>query len=373
MNGTIEILKSFRLSNIAKGKSDSRIAKEKGDTKFNVINKNFAKNFEMYVTGGVNCPGPKSCCIFDDLSMYDMSKVTRDVFLKASFTKATKFPEEFTKRVKPDKIYELGKIYGFGIEEVHSQGILGQGINIALLENKSAIYHKGFRDRVINRTREYVDYSSSDVYTSISCLADKYYGVVPKANIYLYDIYSDYENSFDNKVENKLIEIYEYNKNISVDCARIHIIVISAFINHYRLKEIEEKLASQGCFIIDESLIGYNQNLKVSKPIYDDELTCIKEHIYDNKYICYNKDTDLLLPSAGKIVALPIGSTYAYEGEEAGYRTTMYLAGMYALVRQVDKTITFDKFITLAMSTADVNSLGQKCINVSNIIDLLKK
>lgn len=373
MNGEIEILKSFRLSRIAKGKDDTKISKEKGESQFNVINKNFAKNFEMYVTGQVNCTGPKSCCIFDDLSMYDMSKVTRDVFLKASFTKAAKFPEEFTKRVKPDKIYELGKIYGFGIEEVHSKGILGQGINIALLEDKSAIYHKGFRDRVINRTGEYVDYSSYDVYTSISCLADKDYGVVPKANIYLYDIYSDYEDAFYNRVENKLIEIYKYNKNISIDCAKIHIIAISAFINHYRLKEIEEKLASQGCFIIDESLVGDTRGLKLSKPIYDDELTCIKEHIYDNKYICYNKDTDLLLPSAGKIVALPIGSSYVYEGGEAIYRTVMYLAGMYALVRQVDKTITFDKFITLAMNTADVNSLGQKCINVSNIIDSLKK
>lgn len=362
MNEKIEVLKSFRLSNIAK---------ERGNTQFKVINENFAKYFEMYITGEADWPAAECCCIFDDLSMYDMSKVTRDVFLKASFTKATKFPEEFTKRVKPDKIYELGKIYGFGIEEAHSQGVLGQGINIALLEDKSAIYHKGFRDRVINKTGEYVN-SSPNVYTSISCLADKDYGVAPKANIYLYDICSDYEDAFYNKVLRKLIEIYKYNENISADCAKIHIVAMSTSINHHIFKKIEEKLASQGCFIIDESLVGGNRDLKLSKPIYDDELTCIKEHIYDGKYVCYNKDTDLLLPSAGKIVALSIGSTYAYEGKEASYRTVMYLAGMYALARQVDKTITFNQFITLAMSTADVNSLGQKCINISKIIDCLK-
>ncbi|HPD01418.1 MAG TPA: peptidase S8, partial [Acetivibrio sp.] len=71
-----------------------------------------------------------------------------DTLLKVTFDTRTEWPskDKLPKEFNPQEIIEIGKDPGLGIRDLHNQGITGQGVNVAIIDQPLLLGHKEYKD-----------------------------------------------------------------------------------------------------------------------------------------------------------------------------------------------------------------------------------
>lgn len=274
----------------------------------------------------------------------------------------------------PNKILEEGKNPGLGIRNLHKKGITGKGINVAIIDQRLDTQHLEFKDNLIN----YEDYFLSPFNENeanfhgnavSSLLCGKSIGVSPDVKL-VYFATSIYGEPNEKPLLQGDIKIYfsSYIKALKrilfinsklPESERISVVSISWGRLHYNQEctELIKELISKDVFVIScDSRIFYDGksfctlDRKInSNP--DDINSYLPGYWWKNKSL----ENRLLIPAGGRTIAGYFGhDNYIYTGAGAGMSwSTPYLAGVYALMKQVYFNITPKLFWDICFKTSE--------------------
>lgn len=169
-----------------------------------------------------------------DLSGLDLSSSLDDL-LYATFGSRTIWPtaDKMPKEYDRERILELGKNPGLDIRKLHAQGITGQGVGIAIIDQPLLTKHHEYKNRLKFYEEINVKPGMSEMHgAAVSSIAvGKTVGVAPEANLYYIATYAgDFkENGFKYNFRYKaqaVRRILEINKQLPEE-QKIRVISIS--------------------------------------------------------------------------------------------------------------------------------------------------
>ncbi len=313
---------------------------------------------------------------------------------KLKFDSKTIFPQSVSKKFT--ERLEIAKNRGLGINKLHNMGYTGKGVTVAIIDQPLLVSHEEIKDNIIHY-EELIPSSGSSTVASqhgiavSSVLCGKNIGVLPDAKL-VYFSTSGIINRLIDECFQALENLIEYNKTLPEE-NKIHVVSVSFGFSYdnisreeqekvdKKLKEITKRLNENDIFLVSPALnkthnlyyVGSDRNIEADleeannyfEPVY---LKNIKEQNQIQKM-----PTVLVVPQDRTTVASEKGNNdYTYYTDGGVSWATPYLAGIYALAKSVDKTLTPDKFFEYAISTGQMKELkGQEC-SIINPIDLIK-
>ena len=362
-----------------------------------------------------------------DLSEENFSNVSIDVLQTINFDTETIWPEKekLPKNFGPEKLLDESKNPGLGIKELHEQGINGQGVVVAIIDQKLDIGHPEYKDSIIS----YMEYDGAEKEeismhgpAVASLLVGKDCGVAPGAKLVYKAAPSG--RSFLSGAK-ALNDIIERNKNASQN---EKVRVVSCSIGYKKENpepgldewiEALKKAKEEGIFVvnvggnqIDISFIGggspenkndfegyllwlyekNEENEELEKNISEGNIDEILKRFREVKkdYFVNMSDLDLrkeieerlnkikkaiVVPSDYRTMASSVNKEgqYMYNGKGGMSWSVPYLAGLFALILQVNPNIKGEEIAEIINESAVVNKKGMRIINPKGIIDLVKK
>ena len=321
---------------------------------------------------------------FYDLSGTDLSN-NYDELMLAIFSSHTMWPDNLPDGYSPEKIMEFGMNPGLGLRELHSRGITGQGVGVAVIDFNLLAGHEQYAERL----RVYELYRTVNktavMHSAVASIAvGKDMGVAPGATLYhIATMYGTYLPPFTlinyNNIVTSIERILEMNTHLP-DSEKIRVISISrgfreSELDGRALKEVIELANESGVFVItcspivnfDFELMGLGRN-----PMADpDDVSSYSRSLINSKYqIPHNA---LLVPTDSRTTAGFTGeSEYIFYRQGGSSWAAPWLAGMYALCVQVYPEITPELFVDLAFETGDAMQAGT-IINPARLIERLEK
>ena len=311
------------------------------------------------------------------------------------FDSKTTFPASDSQKFA--EILEKGKNRGLGINELHKMGYTGKGVTVAIIDQPLLVSHEAIKDNILHY--EEIRSNSNNACASqhgiaVSSILCGKIGVLPDAKLVYFSTSGNINRLIDENFQ-ALENFIEYNKTLPEE-NKIHVVSVSFGFSHgntsqeeqekidAKLKEITKRLNENDIFLVSPALnkthnlyyVGSDRNIEADlddannyfEPIY---LKNIKEQNQIQKM-----PTVLVVPQDRTTVASPTGNNdYAYYTDGGISWATPYLAGVYALAKSIDKTLTPDKFFEYAISTGQMKELkGQECaiINSKNLIKTLE-
>lgn len=271
-----------------------------------------------------------------------------DTLLKTTFDTRTEWPskDKLPKEFNPQEIIEIGKNPGLGIKDLHNQGITGQGINVAIIDQPLLLGHEEYKDKVV----KYTAIECEDVGPQMhgpavaSILVGKDCGVAPSASLY-YWAEPSWKGDYVYRAT-ALDQIIEHNKDKPLN-ERIRVVSVSKGFSpdEDNLSMWKEKIKeAEGCGIIvvhcsDEGSKGF---FGIGCKLYEDRDNS------ENYDICYFAKNRSFLKSEN-LLYVPIDNraTADYKGEndytfwaQGGLSWgAPYLAGVIALGLQVNPNL----------------------------------
>jgi len=361
-----------------------------------------------------------------DLSEENFSNVSIDVLQTIEFDTETIWPEKekLPKNFNPEKLLEESKNPGLGIKELHEQGITGQGVVVAIIDQKLDINHPEYKNSIIGYT-EYDGAEKEEISMHgpavASLLVGKDCGVAPGAKL-VYKA-APAGRSFLSEAQ-ALTDIIEGNKNVPQN---EKVMVVSCSIG-YMLENPElgldewvnalEKAKEAGIFVVD---VGGNQidisfngggspenkndfesylswlredegNEELNKIISEgnideilkklreekkDELINISDIDLRNKIEAHldERKKEIVVPSDYRTMASSWNKEgqYMYNGRGGISWSVPYLAGLFALILQVNPNIKREEIAEIINKSAIVNEKGLRIANPKGIIYLVKE
>jgi len=296
-----------------------------------------------------------------------------DYLKKQEFDSLTQWPdpEKLPTGFDPKKMLEEGKNPGLGIRSLHEQGINGEGIGIAILDQPLLLGHEEYTSRLLRYDVTKASWLPPQMHGSpITGIAvGKTCGVAPRAFVFYYaagttsgqaQIQADWIN-----------EIIKYNET-NPDTGRIRVISISAS---------PERDSDNDAF------------LKAHKKAQDAGIlvvTCSRKFLdYGNLELIEGKDPDkpesyrvgrygghsdlLLIPTGNKTIATHQGTNvYKYEREGGMSWAAPYIAGLAALAFQVNPDLQPATILEQLVKTATHTKAGP-VVNPPGFIEAVRK
>ena len=350
-----------------------------------------------------------------NLSEENFSNVSIDVLQTIEFDTETIWPEKekLPKNFNPEKLLEESKNPGLGIKELHEQGITGQGVVVAIIDQKLDIGHSEYKDSIIGYT-EYNGAEKEEISMHgpavASLLVGKDCGVAPGAKLVYKAALSG--RSFLSEAQ-ALNDIIEGNKNAPQN---EKVRVVSCSIG-YMIEKPEpglnewidtlKRAKEEGIFVVDVSgnqidisfngggspenkndFEGYlswlredegniDEILKKIREVKKDDLASIsdidlrkkiEEHLNERK-------KEIVVPSDYRTMASSWNKEgqYMYNGRGGISWSVPYLAGLFALILQVNPNIKREEIAEIINESAIVNEKGLRIVNPKGIIDLVKE
>lgn len=327
-----------------------------------------------------------------DCSTLDFSRLSLNNFTKIAFDSDTMFPETVANIFS--QILEKGKTFGYGLDELLQSGKLsGEGIHLAVIDESFNISSVDLDDIHI------VDYqaaSSGDHYhgkTVTSLIASKSCGVARGANVHFFEkdgeIFQEEKKYYkellpqeeygkwkikrgNEFLANNFRKIIEYNQNCQSDSDKITVLSGSWRINPpEEFEKWQAALRSSGCEIVCQNnfldtfseISGQDVILDLS----DEEKSALSEPMRKNIESLDVENT----------VKIPINRTYHQFGTngfkyQASYSNSWGIpqaAGLFALFKAKDKSLTFERFSELCRETASERGI----INPTAIYQTMEK
>ena len=360
-----------------------------------------------------------------NLSTKNLVDVPVDILRTIEFDTETIWPEEekLPKDFNPEKLLEESKNPGLGIKELHKQGITGQGVVVAIIDQKLDINHPEYKNSVVDY-KEYDEAGKEEVSMHgpavASLLVGKDCGVAPGARLVYKATPSG--RSFLSEVQ-ALKDIIEGNKNVPQN---EKVRVVSCSID-YMLEKPEpgldewidalKKAKELGIFVVD---VGGNQidisfsgggspenkndfenylswlredegNEELNKNISEGNIEEIlkklrevkKDDLANISDIDLRKKIEALLDKRKKEIVVPSDyrtmasswnkeGQYMYNGRGGISWSVPYLAGLFALILQINPNIKREEIAEIINKSATINKKGLRIVNPKGIIDLVK-
>lgn len=261
----------------------------------------------------------------------------------------------------PSALLEWGKDSGLNVDILHQYGFTGKGATIAYIDQPISS-HAEYASVNLHYTNTTWDSDSMHGPMVLSLLAGKNTGTAPEAEVYFYG-HGGSESTCQLEMSKCLYKLIEQNKMLPED----------------------QKI----------SMVGFSNNVIKSRP-YCKELqtavdACTEAGIM--VWFCGEYITSAFLPMSDKnnpdnLVANPMyygeapeklvhvpasgrtgatnwnGGKYIYWGESGGLSWTMpYVLGLYAIVNEIDPSLSQDDLRSMIVDTAYHNSSGMRIVN----------
>jgi hypothetical protein len=298
-----------------------------------------------------------------DLTGFDLSKSKNDL-LFADFDSKTKWPTPDKMPVDFDwqKIMELGKDPGLGMRALHDQGITGNGIGIAIIDQILLTDHIEFKDqiRVYEEAEDIIGGASSMHGPAVASIAvGRTVGVAPDADLYFIAT-EEWGNLL--YTANLIRRVIEINETLPQD-RKIRVLSIAKgwMPNEKGYDEIisvMDEAKTAGIFVISSSLSqthGLNFHALGREPLADpNQFASYEPGLWWQDYFYENglQANTLLVPMDSRTTASPTGTEDYVFYREGGWSWSIpYIAGTYALAAQVKPDITPETFWETALQT----------------------
>jgi hypothetical protein len=267
---------------------------------------------------------------------------------------------------------EIGKDPGLGMQALHEQGINGQGVGIAIIDQTLLVDHIEYKDR-IRVYEEADDITGGWVEVQMhgpavaSIAVGKTVGVAPQADLYYIATgncgsaasIADWDFSCRARAIQRLVEI---NKSLPSD-RKIRVISMSIgwapqSKGYDEITAAVNDAKKAGIFVISTSIsqtYGLNFHGLGREPLADpNEFQSYEPGLWwqNDFYRQGSLKSTLLVPMDSRTTASPTGTEdYVFYRAGGWSWSVPYLAGMYALAVQVRPEITPEEFWATALQT----------------------
>ncbi len=311
-----------------------------------------------------------------DISSWDFTAYTAqelaDILTfdsKTQFPPASKLPKGFRSK----HVLENGKNPGLSVRALHKQGITGQGVNVAILDQNLLIDHKEYADNLRYYWQDpiYQQYAESSASMHgpavASILAGKTVGVAPQANLYYWA--TKFENRADafnaQPITQALTALLHYNFYLVDDKneSPIRVVSISRGFSEQdygatEFKQIVKELETRGTTVFTTNdVFALSRTHSLANPNGTDY--CRPAYwLNREEYLnVYKHFTDPLAPTDFRTTAAPNGRRdYVHYATGGLSWAVPYLSGLYALGVQVYPPLTKEIFLQVLLDTADTQS-----------------
>ena len=314
-----------------------------------------------------------------DLTNLDLRDSTKDLMF-ASFDSRTTWPP--SSRMPGDydwrRIMELGKDPGLGVRRLHSQGITGKGVGIAIIDQPLLVHHVEYSRQLrlyeeINVAQGTESPMHGPAVASIA--VGRSTGVAPEADLYYIGTWASDRGSGPNAftynftyIARAILRVLEINALLPAG-RKIRVISISVGWgpDQKGYKEITaavDEAKSAGLLVVSSSLeqtFGFRFSSLGRQPLKDPNLAESYEPgmFWSSEY--YSGDSRakewwgnrLMIPMDSRTTASPCGADEYVFYREGGWSWVIpYIAGLYALAAQARLPVTPDEFWNAALETA---------------------
>ena len=294
-----------------------------------------------------------------DISLKELDLTDQGDYLKnQAFDTTTLWPpsDKLPPGFDPQKLLEEGKNPGLGIRTLHEQGINGEGVGIAILDQPLLLGHEEYSSRLIRYDATRASRLKPQMHGSpiIGIAVGKTCGVAPGAFVFYYAAPTTAEHQ---RQADFINEIIKYNETAG-GLGRIRAISISASpeeaSNNSAWREAHEKAKDAGIFVVtcSEKFMDYGTLTLVEGKDPD------KPESYQlGKY--RRSGNVLLIPTGNKTIASYRGvNVYKYERQGGMSWAAPYIAGLAALAFQVNPDLQPQAVVEQLVKTATRTKAG---------------
>lgn len=309
-----------------------------------------------------------------DLSALDFTKEPQAIEL-SDFDSKTIWPDEtkLPTGVSPLAIMEQAKDPGLNIRKLHTEGITGKGVGIAIIDQTLLVDHQEYFNQLqyyyeSDETAHHITSMHGPAVASIA--VGKTIGVAPDADLYYIardncGVSLDIETYDFSCLAKDVLKIVEINQTLPED-RKIRVLSMSIGWSpqnpgYDEINAAVEKAKEAGIFVVSSSLAqtdglsfsGLGRSF-LADP--NDPNSYLPGNFWAKYYYSGSLDLQnkLLVPMDARTTASPTGPTdYVYYGTGGWSWSIPYIAGVYALVCQIKPDITPDIFWAVALKTGD--------------------
>lgn len=312
-----------------------------------------------------------------DLTGIDMTASLADLQY-ATFDSKTQWPSSNKMPAQFDwqNMMEICKDPGLGVRSLHDQGITGNGVGIAIIDQPLLVDHVEYKDRLhlYEEINVLPDSEAAMHGAAVASIAlGKTVGVAPEADLYYIatgfcgaEKFEELDFACWAKAVRRIVEI---NENLPAD-RKIRVLSLSwgwstKSTGYKQISAAVNEAKAAGIFVISSSL-GHTDELYFQglgrEPLdepnrfesYTPGLWWEKDYFAGplNYYFGNPPEPFLLVPMDSRTTASPTGTEDYVFYRIGGWSWSIpYLAGMYALAVQVDPDITPKEFWETALGT----------------------
>jgi subtilisin family serine protease len=306
-----------------------------------------------------------------DLSKLDLTDSVDDL-LYANFDDRTVWPA--SDKMPPDfdrhKIMEFGKNPGLGIRSLHKKGITGRGVSIAIIDQPLLVDHQEYADRLKLYEEVHVPhgYPVTMHGAALATIAvGKTAGVAPDADLFF--LAADFSDAA--YVADGIRRIMEINEQLPRDKKIRAIAMAKSFVRRQKgygsITKAIRKAQAAGilvvCINVGLAHDGCDLAFLGRSPLADpDVFESFEPALHTAKGFWavdrFRADRRFFVPIGSRTTASPHGiDQYVFYCPGGGSWAPPYVAGVYALVVQVDPAITPERFWALAAKTGRIIEL----------------
>jgi len=324
-----------------------------------------------------------------DLSSLDLRDSYDDLFY-ADFNSQTIWPPEDRMPLGfyPERILELGKSPGLDVANLHTQGITGRGVGIAIIDQPLLVEHQEYTEQL----RWYEEISGGGKSTAsmhgaavASIAVGRTIGVAPEADLYYIGDASGLSSLFvfHHRIAQGIRRILQINEQLPED-QKIRVISISSgwdpnTSGYYDIMAAVQEAEAKEVHVLYTSMTVVNSfglhglgRFPLASPnvfeSYEPGIFWASEFYARGDWY----SNLLLVPMDSRTTASPTDADeYVFYRNGGLSWATPYVAGVYALAVQVDPTITPERFWALALETGRTINLDNdgQTISLGPIVD----
>lgn len=298
------------------------------------------------------------------------------------FNKYTKWPDQVSSHTAED-ILEKGKNPGLGVKELHTQGITGEGITVAIIDQNLILDHPEFAGKIVkyfdtgSNRPEFEGSMHAPAVTSL--LVGNEIGTAPGAKVY-FTVAPSWTGDA-KYFADALNWIIEENEKLAAG-EKIRVVSVSAAPsgegspftkNNDAWEKAYERATEAGILVLDcTSTHGLTEVCILDLNDPEDVSKCIPG--YPGQPVTINTD-HIYIPNSHRSTAeqYSINSfSYQYTGVGGRSWTIPYLAGVLAMGWQLNPDLSNEQIIDLVFQSAYVNKDGAKIIDPKAFIEMVK-
>ena len=302
-----------------------------------------------------------------NLTPLDLSK-SLEGLLFSDFDSRTRWPAagKMPPGFDPQAVMELGKDPGLGVRQLHSLGITGRGIGIAIIDQTLLVDHQEYAARLkwYEETNGQTSEAQMHGPAVASISVGKTVGVAPEADLYYL---ADNKMSNYTHLAESIHQVVELNTTLP-EGHKIRVLSMSIgwMANSSGVEAVTaavNEAKAAGIFVVNVGLSGYENENMVFMGLGRGALQDPNDfQVYtpspwwgQNFYSNYpgsGMPKTLLVPMDARTTASPTGNgDYAFYAVGGMSWAVPYLAGMYVLACQVKPDITPEEFWSTALAT----------------------